>query len=70
MPNTDQSKFRTLAIEHRYNKELKIVDSDARWLMHRSQRLLAADSILADLGYRLQDDDMSYQPPMPDHTDL
>lgn len=66
----DQDKIRTLGIERRYYKDLKMADSDARWLMLRSQRLLAVDEILADLGYRLQDDGMSYQPPMPDHTDL
>lgn len=70
MATTAQDKIRTLAIERRYYKEMKITESDARWLLHRSERLLTADGILAELGYKLQDDEMSYQMPMPDQADI
>lgn len=64
MSSTDQNKVRTLHIEQRYYREMKIAESDARWLIKRSKRLLTADSILDDLGYQVQDDEISYQSPI------
>lgn len=57
-----QDKIRTLNIERRYYKTQKIVDSDMRWLLGRSERLVVADEILTANGYAV--DEPGYQLPL------
>lgn len=70
--NPEQDHIRTLGIEKRYFEAQKIGDADLRWLFARSERLVAADSLLTANGFEIShhgkneagDDVWSIQPPL------
>lgn len=57
-----KDRVRTNKISLRYFRDQKIVDSDMRWLLGRSERLLVADEILTANGYAV--DEPGFQPPL------
>lgn len=53
---------KTKRIRKRYLAQQKITDSDVRWLIMRSERLVVADELLAGNGYEVGE--LHYQPPL------